>query len=106
MIKDIVICVLISSGFLMMLISTLGILKFKTFLSRLHASGVGETLGVLLMGAAFIVDSGVNFTSAKIILTVAAVFFANPVGTHLISKSALKNSGIEKLREEEKKRKR
>ena len=101
------------SGFGFIVISSIGILKFQTFLSRLHPSGVGETAGIVLMGIGFMLYQGADFTSAKIFLILFSLLVVNPVGTHLISKSAHRTTyladlmatdreRIAKIKEEEK----
>lgn len=81
-------------GFVLMLISAIGVLRFKDFLSRLHATSVGESMGIVMMCIGFVIKIGLNLVSAKIILIVLAIFIVNPVGTHLIGKSALRSFGL------------
>ncbi len=97
MIRMTISAVFLIAGFVITLISAIGILKFPDFLTRLHASSVGESMGIVLMGTGFVIYEGADFVSVKIILTALAVFLVNPVGTHLISKSALRNSTIREL---------
>lgn len=78
------------AGFIFMFLSALGILRFPDFLSRLHASSVGETVGIAFSCIGLIIFQGFDLVSAKIVLIIIAVMIANPVGTHLIGKSALR----------------
>jgi multicomponent Na+:H+ antiporter subunit G len=103
MIRDIITVLLFSFGFLCTLLSAVGVLRFPTFLQRLHASGVGETMGITLFAAGFIVHAGAAQVSVKIVLIVLAMLLVNPVGTHLIGKAELHSGLLDhvKIREEE-----
>lgn len=48
-------------------------------------------MGIVLLGAGLVIYHGINFTSAKIVLIVMALFIVNPVGTHLIGKAAIRS---------------
>lgn len=98
-VKEIISAVLLIAGFVLMVISAIGVLRLPDFFSRLHASSIGETLGIVLTGIGLAVYHGVNLTSLKILLVVAALFLVNPLGTHLISKAAI-YSGKEPWKEE------
>ena len=80
------------------------------FYSRLHASGMGETLGLLLtfIGLAIYevaVRDGSWILALKVVLTGLIVFLANPIGTHILCKSAyesgLKEWTLEDAKKEE-----
>lgn len=81
---------LLLAGFALMAVSAVGVVRLPDFFSRLHASSVGETLGIVLAGIGFAFYEGFTLTSAKILFIVAAVFLVNPVGTHLIAKAAIR----------------
>lgn len=81
---------LLLAAFFFMAVSAVGVIRLPDFFSRLHASSVGETLGVVLAGIGFAIYEGFTLTAAKIMLIVIAVFLVNPVGTHLIGKAAIR----------------
>lgn len=89
MIREILSASLLIAGFIFLVLSAIGVIRLPDFYSRMHSSGIGETLGIALMGMGFIVYTGINFTSVKILLIALSVFIVNPVGTHLIAKAAL-----------------
>ena len=101
MIREWISALLLITGFLLMIVSAVGVLRLPDFFSRLHASSVGETLGIVLAGLGFIVYEGLSLTSVKILLIIIAVFLVNPVGTHLIGKAALQSD--QKLQKKEEK---
>lgn len=80
---------LIGGGF--MFVSAIGVIRLPDFYTRLHASSIGETLGLVLAGLGLILYNGINLTSAKILLIIVALFLVNPIGTHLIGKAAIRS---------------
>ena len=95
-IREILSGILLISGFIFMTISAVGVVRLPDFFSRLHASSIGETLGIVLAGIGLAIYGGLNLTSAKILLVVAALFLVNPLGTHLISKAAIRSGDVYK----------
>lgn len=91
MIREIISAILLIVGFIFILLSTVGVMRLPDFFTRLHSSSIGETIGIFLIGFGMIVYEGMDFTSAKIFMIIVAIFFANPVGTHLIGKAALRS---------------
>ena len=81
---------MIALGILFLIISAVGMLRLPDFYSRLHASGNSETLGMMLMLLGFVVYEGFNLISFKLIFIFIFVFIGNPIGTHILSKTAFK----------------
>lgn len=73
-------------GLLVFVLQLIGVFKFKYVLNRMHAAGMGDTMGIslCLIGTMFLF--GWNFTSLKIALIVAFLWMASPVSSHLISR--------------------
>ena len=99
-VRNILTVVFLVAGFMLMAVSAIGVLRLPDFFSRLHASSIGETLGIVLAGIGFMIYEGVDLVSLKILMIIAALFLVNPVGTHLIGKAAL--HGKTMVKEEEK----
>lgn len=72
-------------GLLIFVIELIGVFKFRYVLNRMHAAGMGDTMGLSLtmLGAIFLF--GWSFTSLKVALIVAFLWMASPVSSHLIS---------------------
>ncbi len=96
-------CVLMSGGLVFIAIAALGVWKLPDFYSRLHASGIGETLGLLLFGCGLVVYNGISPASIKIILVILAVAIATPIGTHTIGRTAFRSGREIWTRSQEKK---
>lgn len=73
-------------GVIVFVIQMIGILKFKYVLNRMHAAALGDTLGIGLCLFGLMVLSGFSFTTLKLGLTIAFLWLASPVTSHLIAK--------------------
>ena len=73
-------------GLLVFVIQLIGVYKFKYILNRMHAAGMGDTMGIslCLLGAMFLF--GWSFTSLKLALIVTFLWLASPVSSHLIAR--------------------
>ncbi|KPJ66493.1 MAG: hypothetical protein AMJ45_03765 [Syntrophobacter sp. DG_60] len=80
----------ILAGFFFFTTATLGLLRFPDFYSRLHATGKGDTLAVLLSLIGLAIYHGFSLTSFKIIFIAVFYFMAQPTATHAIARAALR----------------
>lgn len=85
---------LMGLGLLFLIGSAIGMLRLPDFYSRVHASGNSETLGTALVFLGLAVYNGLTDTSAKIIVIFLFVFLGNPIGSHILTKSAYKTGHI------------
>jgi multicomponent Na+:H+ antiporter subunit G len=87
---EIVVSVLVITGTLMSLISSLGILRLPDVYNRAHASTKSATLGILsiLLGAFFYFLFTHGVSSIRLLLGIAFVFLTAPVAGHIIIRSA------------------
>jgi multicomponent Na+:H+ antiporter subunit G len=65
-------------------------LRFPDFFCRLHATGKGDTLAVLLSLIGLSVYEGFSLTSLKILFIAVFMFLAQPTSTHAISRAAVR----------------
>ena len=77
-------------GFFFFLAATVGLLRFPDFFCRLHATGKGDTLAVLLSLIGLSVYEGFSLTSLKILFIAVFMFLAQPTSTHAISRAAMR----------------
>ncbi len=63
-----------------------GVYRFRYVLNRMHAAAMGDTLGIGFSIVGLIVMNGVNFTSLKLFLVVAFLWFSSPTSSHLIAR--------------------
>lgn len=90
LVKDVISVLLMLAGFFFFVTATLGLLRLPDFFSRLHATGKGDTLAVLLSLIGLAVYHGVSLTSAKIVFIAVFMFLAQPTATHAISRAAFR----------------
>jgi len=77
-------------GFFFFVAATVGLLRFPDFFCRLHATGKGDTMAVLLSLIGLSIYEGFSLTSLKIIFIAVFMFLAQPTATHAISRAALR----------------
>lgn len=100
-VANIITIVLGSVGLLFMAVSFLGIVKFPDFFTRLHAQGVGDTLGALLIILAMMVATGLKLISIKIFLLFFVILLTNPLGTNLMMIAAIHNKNYQDYEKKE-----
>jgi multicomponent Na+:H+ antiporter subunit G len=88
---DIIVIILTIAGLLFFFATTIGLLRFPDFYSRMHAAGKGDTLSSMLMLLALVLYNFHEFNIAnlliavKIILIIVFIFMASPTATHAIT---------------------
>lgn len=78
-------------SFLAFGIGTLGLYRVRDSYTRMHGVGVGDTLGVGLMGIGLLLLSPSWILRFKIIFTLILFWIINPTMSHLIAKAAVMN---------------
>ena len=86
--------ILIIFGLSFMGLTALGLLRLPDFFTRAHAVSKTETLGIGLVLIGLMFESGLSLVAFKLALIVIFVFLSNPVSSHLLTRSALKNGLI------------
>jgi multicomponent Na+:H+ antiporter subunit G len=90
MISDILVIIAMLTGLLFFVATTVGIIRFPDFYSRVHAAGKGDTLSTtLFLGGAIMYllsdfSGGTLLTAGKLLLIVFYIFIASPTATHAI----------------------
>ncbi len=90
LIVNIVVIVLLSIGFFFFVTTTIGIIRFPDFYSRMHAAGKGDISSSLFMAFGLALynlhhlSSDTILVSLKIILIAVFIFLASPTATHAI----------------------
>ena len=85
-------------GLFFMMVSVKGVIKFPDFFSRLHAIGLGQSLGMGFCCLVLFIYQGVNITGLKILMVLFVSMIAGPIGTHIVDRVAFR----EGLKKEEK----
>lgn len=78
--------------------AVIGVFRFGFVMNRLHAAGVGDTLGILLIVAGCVVATGFHLDSLKLILLIFFMWFTSPVSTHYVAQvEYFTNTQLEKF---------
>ena len=83
------------AGLFFMAVSTVGVIRFPDFFSRLHAIGLGQPLGIGFCCIGLFIYQGFNITGIKILLVMVVSMMAGPIGTHIIDRVAFRE-GLKK----------
>lgn len=86
LIKDILAVILLILGILTYATSVLGVYRFRYVLNRMHAAGMADSLGILLMASAGALLYWQVFPAIKLIFLVAVCWAVSPVSSHLIAR--------------------
>ena len=82
--QNIIAITIISFGFMFTALAAVWVIRFPDFFTRLHASGVGETFGALMMTVGIMVYTGWTLLSVKVFIIFFLLLLTNPLGTNLI----------------------
>ena len=77
---------LLISGLAVQLTAVVGVNRFRYAMNRIHAAGMGDTLGLMLIALAAIVYTGFDAVTLKILFIVAFFWLTSPVSSHLVGR--------------------
>jgi len=86
---DIVSWVLMASGAAFLIVAGIGLLRLPDVFTRMHAAGIGDTLGAALIAGGLMVQSGFTLVTVKLLFILLFLFFTSPTATHALAKAAL-----------------
>tara|TARA_B100000809_G_scaffold124505_1_gene122712 strand:- start:246 stop:548 length:303 start_codon:yes stop_codon:yes gene_type:complete len=87
--------ILISTGLVFFLGTTIGLLRFPDFYTRMHAAGKGDTLStvMILIGCICLVPMGL-LLAIKILLIINFIFIGSPTATHAMMDAGNKAGAV------------
>ena len=65
--------------------AVIGAYRFGFVLNRMHAAGMGDSLGIFCLIVALAIDAGPGLVSLKLILVVVLLWFTSPASSHFLS---------------------
>lgn len=77
---------LIVIGIMTMCVAVLGVFRFHYVLNRMHASAMGDSLGILFVILGLMILGGFQFGTLKLMLVIVFFWLAGPVSSHMIGK--------------------
>ena len=83
---------LIFIGFIFTCFGAVGMLRFCDFYTKLHASGINDTMGVLFITTSAILFYGFSINLIKLILILIISYITSTTNTYILSKSSFGNS--------------
>ena len=86
---DILSWILMGLGAAFVLIAGLGILRLPDVFTRMHAAGVGDTLGAALILIGLMVQGGFTLVTVKLIFVLMFLLMTSPTSSHALAKAAL-----------------
>ena len=63
-----------------------GVFHFRYVLNRMHATAMGDTLGISSCMIGLMIFSGWNYTTLKLLLIVVFLWLASPVSSHVLAR--------------------
>lgn len=87
-IRTIVTALFLMIGCFFILVSSIGVVRFPDFYSRMHPAGKADTLGQTLILTGLVIYQGLSFESIKLLFIIIFIFIANPTATHALAKAA------------------
>ncbi len=72
--------------------AVLGVWRFGYVMNRMHAAGIGDSLGIFCVAAALFIAGGPSWEEAKALLLVFFLWFTSPVSTHFLGQVEFFNS--------------
>ncbi len=86
---EIISWIFIVAGALLGIAGGIGIHRFPDFYSRLHASGITDTMCTAAFLIGLGLQTGASIASLKLLLIFIFLFFSNPTATHSLADAAL-----------------
>ena len=96
--------VLMLAGSFFMITAVIGNFRFRNAPCRMHAAGLGDTLGILLLFAGLLILCGLSVFTLKLAIIVLLLWLTSPVATHMIMRMQIENGFAPDGRKESKKK--
>ena len=93
---EVVAYVLIFAGAGFCLVGAIGVMRFPDVYARMHAAGITDTLGALLVVFGLMLLAGFSQASVKLAFILAFLWMASPTATHALAKAA-RHGGVDPL---------
>jgi multicomponent Na+:H+ antiporter subunit G len=87
-IRVIITGVFLAIGCFFVVVSSIGIVRFPDFYSRMHPAGKADTLGQAMILVGLMVYEGFSLVSVKLLFIIIFIFIANPTATHALANAA------------------
>lgn len=75
---------LLIAGIMVEFSAVFGVHRFRYCMNRIHAAGMGDTLGIMLMLLSVIVRVGIGWTALKLLALIGLFWLTAPICSHLV----------------------
>jgi|TARA_B110000438_G_C15392535_1_gene469708 multicomponent Na+:H+ antiporter subunit G len=86
---DIISWILMSTGSVMLVIGSIGIVRLPDVFSRMHAAGIIDTMGAGAILLGLMLQGGLTITTVKLGLIIIFIMFTSPTATHALARACL-----------------
>lgn len=86
---DLLSWILILGGGFFAVTGGIGILRLPDIYTRLHASGMTDTMGAGMILAGCMLQSGLSLVTVKLFLVLLFLWLTSPISTHAVARAAL-----------------
>ena len=87
---------LLGAGAAFLLVAGIGIHRLPDVYTRMHATGISDTLATGLIIVGLMLQSGFTLVTVKLAIVLLFLFFTSPTSSHAVSKAAL-SGGVKPL---------
>jgi len=96
---DVLSGVFLLGGSLVVVAGGIGVLRLPDVYTRLHAAGVTDTLGALLLLSGLALQAGWSLVTVKLIMILLLLWLTSPVSSHALARAALAGNVTPRLDE-------
>lgn len=96
---DAAVWTLLLGGVFFSIVGAIGLLRLPDLFSRMHGSGMTDTLGAGLILSGLALHSGVDLVTAKLVAVLFFTLITSPTATHALCRAALA-SGVRPVTDE------
>lgn len=86
---DVLASLCLLTGTIFLIIGAIGLVRFPDFFTRIHATGVIDTLGTGLVLVGLMLIAGWTQPLIKLVLIMAFMLITGPTATHSLARTAL-----------------
>ncbi|MGI6453412.1 MAG: monovalent cation/H(+) antiporter subunit G [Syntrophomonadaceae bacterium] len=87
-VKILIVILLLAAGSFLMVVASIGVLRFPDVYSRMHPAGKVDTFGQTLILLGLAVYQGISPLTIKILLIILFLYVINPAATHFLAQAA------------------
>ena len=93
LVLDIVSFVFMTTGAALVVIGTLGLIRLPDVYSRMHATGITDTLAAFLFFFGLMIQAGFTLITVKLLLILVFLVLTSPASTYAVANAAY-NRGL------------